>query len=439
MTLINFISSFTVNTILHALYLPLSAQQLWKNFKNSCKSGKDLFKLIWSTLFGTAGGLASSAISYENTLFLGKIPALVLSVISFLTNFSTRSVGSGKFLDRFLNFFNKDVLTQKAGIDTLQHLKKDYIPLVEAAIQERVTQKDPKCSQAEFLKQLMDTILDTLENLKNEQNLTNKDLFKEATCTEGVSNKAANVGILMLASAVMIAAFLTFMEKGFQGADITVELGSDHKNNLEGLDIWWKRVIGLVPGLGGAMLFFTSMIDLWQVVGNMATYLSNHRDSKKEVAKNTALVTALLTVNYFASDSMRDVATTILKNPNNIMPPMPPKLGNTITAGTYGAIFERLDQLGGAAVNSTACFRQAFLKNMPNPSYGDILKYYANANDNQLFETTSTVSARGHANDARLFTLAEKTVFDKFKAMTMKTSDTDSNPDTSAFIISNAV
>lgn len=379
-SIFNASSSLAVNAIMNALFLPTA----WGKFKISIMhmldGPREFIDNLLSIVLGLGGAAAAAAICYNAFLWLpgGQLSALIPAGISFLVTLASRYIGVKNVFKRLHNIVSKDAGTQKKFADALEHIDEKYLNEIQVEFNNAVISKLFQYhNAAQFMtedeyEQVTQNLSQILSSLANQH----PDLIKDKATSEYVAHYA---GILFdlgfSALAIAAPAYLTFTQKGYDGVNTLKELITD--TNLDSLDIWTKRLIGLDPGLASAMLYGSSGMDFRSILVDLAKHLYQH-------PKDIAYALLLLVANGFATSGMQNVAAGIIANSDNIIA-MP-------NDDQLGTAFVVLNALGGGVVNTNATVKKAFFSSSSDPAHltlQDVAKHLGNVNDHLVSHATA--------------------------------------------------
>ncbi|VVC75925.1 hypothetical protein AQUSIP_12260 [Aquicella siphonis] len=370
-SIVNSASSLGINAIMNAFFLPTA----WDKFKNSIThtfdSPREFFDNVFSILFGVGGALAAAAIAYSAFLWLpaGAISASVPAVISFVVTLASRYIGVKNVFKRIHHLFNDDAKAQADFAEALEHIKEDYLEEIQSEFDKIIERlfahrdADTPLTNADY-EQIADELTDVLTRLAD----AHPDLIKDKTTLEYITKYTGMLfDITFALTLVGVPSYLTFMQKGFDGVNTLAKFAG---NDLSGINIWLKRLIGVIPGLASAMLYADSGTKIRTTLTQLACHLY-------ENPKQIPAALAVLGANGFAASGPQNVAAGVLANPDNII---------GLTKDTaLGSTFVILNAIsGGGAVNANASLTKAFLSTNPDAvhvSEKDLAKHLGKVSD----------------------------------------------------------
>ncbi len=334
-------SSFAVNTIMNALFIPVSIDKV-KNGLTEMRNGCASVVSNTSALgLGVGSAVAAGAIAYGSFLWL-PVSALasIPTVIAFVITFASRYIGIRNIYNRIGNLFNADVRLQKAFADKLEHIDETQIDAVNAKLQNIIAELFPGRDNTKPLTEEewqlviaeLATKLETIEGLQ----------INDATVTETIANAAGTIFDITVSIAIMTPAFMTFTQKGFDGVNILSKFAGQP---LDDIHVTAKAAIGFVPGLASGMSYASGGMDFRNTMTSVIKHLFQNP---------TSLLPAigLFAANGVASNSMSNVGQGVINKPNNIF---------ALANNTYGTIYLALLTIGGAMFNMNSSFAKAFL------------------------------------------------------------------------------
>lgn len=348
LTILNGSSALIINFILNLFFLPLAAKKFYYNIKHFHEHPIRNTISIFLGIMGAigAGAVAFAAFNFFPGTAFGLIFAATAALINFVIYVATRYIGVASALERFFNLFDKDLKTQSKFVELLDHVnptnKNDI-----AAEYERIAQpvlekyKDSDKISPDDLAEITQQLADSLNTYIE----TNPDLFLDKRKLEKFLHGLGIFFDLSLAFVfVFVPVTLTFMQAGFNGVSKFSEIVAG--NDLSDLNPWYKRAIGILPGIASGALYSMSCLE-------MRTTLCNAFDDfckKPTFAAGSKLLTLVLAT-YFSTSSMQNVATNVVQNPDNIA---------FVSDDVYGKGLIALNQVGGFGVNINACGKQMY-------------------------------------------------------------------------------
>lgn len=342
---VNGVSSLTINTIMNAYYLPTALGRFLDNIMHSFDSPSAFFSNLTTMLFGFGGAIATSAISYEAFQWLpgATFSATIPTAMGFAMFVATRYVGVLNVFNRAYNLLNPDTQTQTQFGDEISRIKKDkldnvrdnfFAVLDDLLKVELKSDKDEDVNKA-FTSEEMDLIADRLATVLNEIAALDPNLVEEKEMSNAAyaAKYAGLIFDITFAIACGLPAYLTFMQKGFDGISVISKFAG---YDFSRINPWLKPIAGVIPGLASGMLYFDSGSKFRGVLVELAQYIW-------ESPKRILVAAPLLVANYLAAYGPENIAAGILKNKFNIIG----MYNNT----TLGSIFAKLNFVGGLAVN----------------------------------------------------------------------------------------
>ncbi len=374
----NGVSSFLINIIMNALFLPTA----WKKFRTSIvhifDSIEEFLDNSFSMILALGGALAAAAIAYNAFLWLplGALLAIIPAGIAFTITIAQRYVGVKSIFRRVRNLFNKDASTQLELADVLQHIDKQYLEDIEARFQETLTTLLAGRDGTKPLTEIeFERLLVQLSSIVSEMQERHPDLIQNKTTLEYITRYTGILFDMLFALLVIVPpSFLIYMQKGFDGIDKAKELITG--SPLPSMHVLLKCLIGLDPALVNAIFYGNAALEMRTTTVETAKYLYQN-------PRSIAFAIPLLIANGFSSGGMQSVATGVVKDEQNLF---------HLKAGTPAAdIVIATMTAGGGVVNTNATLKKAFLSS-PQPAamvtVADMTKRAANTNDQVICSKT---------------------------------------------------
>src|SRR5579885_1907823 len=199
------------------------------------------------------------------------------------------------------------------------------------------------------------------------------DLVSETTTGEYVKKYAGLIFDLSFATILVGApAYLTFMQKGFDGVNTISKLAG---TDLTTIDVWARRAIGIVPGLATAMLYADSGTKIRTTCVELAKHLY-------ENPKDLPFAVLALVANGFATSGPQNVAAGVAANKDNVIGVTPDD--------AFGTTLIVLNAIAGGVVNGNASLNKAFLANKSamQLTEQDVARYLSKVNDHLVSHST---------------------------------------------------
>ncbi|MBX3708843.1 MAG: hypothetical protein KIT56_10140 [Gammaproteobacteria bacterium] len=367
-SILNGSASLSINAIMNAFFLPAAWGKFKTNIAHTFDSPRDFIDNTFSIVFGIGGAMAASAIAYNAFLWLGYISASSAAFISFSVILASRYVGVRNVLKRIYNLFNEDAAAQADFADAINHIDEAYLEEIQKKFDEIIVElfadrdHDAPLTEKDF-----EVIADQFVTVLQELAAAHPDLIKNKTTLEYLSKYAGVIFDFSVAiTLICIPSYLTFMQKGFDGVNTLAQFG---KTDLDVLDPWFKRLIGLIPGLASSMLYADSATRLRTTIVELAQHLY-------ENPKHIPFAFLTLAANGFAASGPQNVAAGVLNNKANIIGIHPKDI--------LGTTFIVTNALGGSIVNVNTSLNKAFMstnKDAKHVTERDLAKHLSKVND----------------------------------------------------------
>jgi hypothetical protein len=382
-------ASLSINTIMNAFFLPTAMEKLKRSLHDAKKSPGQFIIALVEFLLGLGGALAAGAIAYSafSWLPMGQISASAPALINFIVTWASRYIGVKNVFTRIGNFFNEDVRIQLETADNLNRLNPKYQPLVDNILHNVMDKLTTPTNKT--------PINGKHHRIKDPSNLTNEDynaisskfikyltqfaqshpkLVREKTTAEYAKENAGILLDLTFASFIMgMPAFLTFMEKGWDGI---FKIGEFAHADLSKLNVWLERLIGFVPGLASSLMYIDSGTKIRTTLIELAYYLH-------ENPEHIPAALLVLAANGLSGFSPKNLSEGIVNNPHNILDLQP----GTPLSTTYIIT----NAIAGTVVNTNASVTKAFLsgtKDGYNLTVPHLTTYLSKTNDHTVTEET---------------------------------------------------
>lgn len=358
-TVANATSAELVNAILNLLFLQVAYGILLNLWNRQKTSSKEKVIVAAELLFALDSAVTLAFIAEDSFTFLPYHTNAIPATISFATNFASRLTGIDDAVMRVRNYFQKNSRIQKQLVEALTYFENQ-------AYLESVFNND----HDEFL----------LANQNNNDELTYNNLLTQflanlSTHIEAddfriktAKDKAkAGAGIsfdILMATYIGVCAFLTFMQKGYQGkADIAkffAHEGSDSSSSSDSLPMAhaYQAMLGVMSGVSSGALYFTRALDFRCMLVDLAEHLIDNRAHPKPFM----IAITLAAANYFASSSGLNMAQKIvdMTPPHTAIVPM-------VRGSAIAKIYEYGNQAGVLEVNTLSTINKAILNPPSKP------------------------------------------------------------------------
>lgn len=380
-------ASLGINAVMNAFFLPSAWEKLTLSVKSAVTSPAKFIKALVELGFGLGGALAAAAIAYNAFLWMpiGHITAAAPAFISFAVTLASRYIGVKNIFIRVHNFFSKDARAQAETADLLKHINPEHLleinNILNQVMDKMNTPSDEKHRIQDptlpLTKEDLDHIARKFVKRLTDFAKAHPDFVHEKTTSEYAAEYAGVIFDLTFASFILgIPSLLTFTQKGYDGvATIAKFAGTD----LSDINIWYKRLIGVVPGLASSALYLDSGTKIRTTLTELAKYLYQHPEKIP-----AALIT--LSANGLASFSPKNLAEGIANNPNNII-----ELSPGIPLSTAYII---TNAIAGTLVNTNASVTKAFLQNENKTAHDmtlpDLTTHLAKVNESLASDPTIT-------------------------------------------------
>lgn len=360
-------SSFTINAIINALFLPLAWTKFRTGIGNIKQGPVEASKSIASIILGTFAGVAAFAIGYYAFMWLpyGKVSALPIALSNLTINFASRFISIVAILSAVSVFVSSVARKVRRYAEQLEHLHPRHLPKVERELQEILGQLFPDADRSLTTEEYQAVVQALIIKLNALQQL-HPDLLKTPTTAEYARSYAKTLSSLTFAFIVACSGFVTFTQKGFDGINIFSMLTSDH--NLEDLPATGRACIGMLSGIATFMFYANNSFNF---IHNMTT-LTKHLYREPQHIPKALLIFA---TNGLACISMTTVARGVADNPHNIF---------GITDNAFKTLFITDTTIGGALANTNSSIEKALLPTRIEPDVNeikvaDIIHYLRNA------------------------------------------------------------
>lgn len=380
-SLANGVASLSINIIMNLLFFPLAADEFYRNIKTfRHHPGKNISAIT----LGGAGALGAAAIAYMAfTLFPdtlgGEILACSAALVNFVIYVATRYIGATNVLKRIANLFDDDIQTQKEFITLLDHLNPTHCPMLNDTYQQihqHIFASYPNAVEAK--EEDLQLLAEALARALSEYAEMYPDLINNPSqCAKLINGLLTFFDLTMAIALVGGPAMLTFSQKAFEGVQKIGELWASQ--SLTDLNVWTKRTIAFVPGLASGAFYGNFGFDFRHLIIDFAKTI--YHDPKP---KDILFAALLLIGNVLSASGMQNVATSIVKDENNIV---------FVADNAYGLAFIMLNALGGFVVNSASTFKKAFLSTKTTPdsvaSISSLADHFRRTNDHPLAKHTA--------------------------------------------------
>jgi hypothetical protein len=374
LTIANASSAELVNAILNLLFLQVAYGILVNLWKRQATNMKERIIVSAELLFAIDSAITLAFIAEDSFSFLPYHLNAAPATISGLTNFASRLTGIDNAVMRARHFFNKDAKTQKALVKALRHYEdqENLNQKFQTAFGALNENKDEPITYQALLSKLLEHLMVSIE----------PGQFQKRTTASKVASGAGVAFDVIFAVYLGVCAFITFMQKGYQGKeDIFWPHHNDDASSLSSASLSTNGhdeapvsratqiALGAASGISSGALYFTRALDFRCMLYNMGDYLYENRNSSAlNITFLLSAVSILIAANYFASSSGFNMAEKIVEAPQKAIIPMET---GSVTADiyTYGT------QAGVLAVNTDTCARKAFLN--PPRHVDDTLNLHA--------------------------------------------------------------
>lgn len=348
LTILNASSAELVNAILNLLFLQVAwgiLANLWNRQKNTAA---EKFVVAGELLLALDSAVTLAFIAEDSFTFLPYHTNAIPASISFATNFASRLTGIDDAIMRGRNFFNKDAKLQTqllqalTYIDDQDKLKETFKKVHDDFL--LANQDTSDLNYPELLRQFLDTLAVT----------TSKDDFRLRTAKDKAKAGAGISFDILMAAYIGVCAYITFMQKGYQGKADIVKLFEDDASFTH----MAQALMGVFSGVTSGALYFTRALDFRTMLLDLAEHIIDNRTSPILYLK----VATLAAANYFASSSGFNMAEKIVEmtSPNTAIVPMVP--GSTIAK-----LYEYGNQAGVLEVNALSTVNKAILNPPTKP------------------------------------------------------------------------
>lgn len=372
-SVVNTASSFSINFIMNSFFIPTA----WNKFRTSIvhmfDSPQQFLDNLFSIVLGLGGAVAAGAIAYNAFLWLpyGAYIAGVPAALSFTVTLASRYLGIKNIFKRIHNIFSKDAKNQSEFAEAIEHINEEYLDELQAKLDTILAEMfQAKATDKPLNAEEFETLTVRFTQALNELADAHPDLVKETTSCEYAAKYA---GILFDISLGLLIAggpiFFTFMQKGYDGVKILAGFAG---NDIETIDVWFKRLIGLIPGLA-SFLFYT---DYGTKIRGIMTDLAKHL---YENPRDIPFALAALVANGFSASGPQNVAAGVVKNENNIA---------FMEQGTpLASTYVILNAIGGGIINGGSSLNRAFLSTQKDAIHldeKDLAKYLSKVDDHLM-------------------------------------------------------
>ncbi len=396
LSVMNGFFSMSINVFVQRDYIPQALNELRMGLSKCFNSPYDFLANFATLISSGAAAFSFGAISQGASTWMGKKGAFIPGMASFGTSFATRYPSVKKAPHKILGIFKKERRFQKELAEQLRHLRPQY----EREFNQLIETRQYKLKNQDIIELLM------LFNEKFE-NKPRAEIFYPSSSWSPLKNQLILFLDLSFATLIASTAFLTFTQKGFDGANAIAHFSHRDLNNLAMLD---QFAIGAVGGAVSAMLYANSGLNFmptlryvsselfWDLASASRRFTSNPIQTLKETTEDPQrffrflkLSLALLFV-WRSSSSMVTVGNGVVRNKKGIFSPL------FQFWVPYGTAFPTLNGLGCMAIHLTSTINQLLKgekeKKIKNPQLGDVASHLE---EELLPSSTSVQNQRGES------------------------------------------
>lgn len=372
-SVVNTASSFSINFVMNSFFIPTA----WNKFRTSIvhifDNPQQFFDNVFSIVLGLGGAVAAGAIAYNAFLWLpyGAYVAGVPAGLSFIVTLASRYLGIKNIFKRIHNIFSKDAKNQSEFAEAIEHIKEDYLDELQVKLDDILADMfKAKATDKPLTPEEFEALTVRFTQALNELADAHPDLVKDKTTCEYIAKYTRilfdiSLGLFIAGGPI----FLTYMQKGFDGVKILAGFAG---NDIDTMDVWLKRLIGLIPGTA-SFLFYT---DYGTKISGIMTDLIKHL---YENPRDIPFALAALVANGFSASGPQNVAAGVVKNENNIA---------FMEQGTpLASTYVILNAIGGGIINSGSSLNKAFLSTQKDAIHldeKDLAKYLSKVDDHLM-------------------------------------------------------
>lgn len=372
----NFMSSFTINTIMNTFMLSTIWERFVDMLKHTFDGPKEFLCTCISLGIGVGGMIALSMVTLDVYHWLGEIAAWIPVIINAVpTALLPRTLGALNTTNALSNLSKADARAQAQFADALLRINDKYLHEINNELDAVLAKKFENRSLEDLLtNDEIQEIAGELATILAKFAKKHKDLIDEKTYCESTYQWALLMTDLTSGCLLGLAAYLTYMQKGFDGFSLIAKYttGSD----LTVLDDWIKRGIGVVPGLATGLLYGSYGL---KIRGTLFELLTQLYHNPQEIPRALTLFIA----NSLAASGPQNVAAGVIKRPKNI--------SFFHSADSGSSTFVGLNYAGGWATNGDSVFKKFCLPNKTpiTLTISDIQNHASKVNDNLVNESTA--------------------------------------------------
>lgn len=308
----NFLSSFSINTIMNTFMLTTVWQRFLNMLKHTFDSPREFITTALALTVGLGGTVALSMVTLNVYQWLPAafitawIPVLINIVPTALL---PRTLGALNILIAISNSFRSDARAQAQFADALPRINEAYLEKINKRLDKAIDEllQDRNITDPLSKDEIQEIAADLAEILTDFAKL-HPDLIKDKTGCEYVSQYANMLFDITLGCLFGLTSSLTYMQKGVDGFSL---IGKWAGSDLSVLSPWIKRGIGTIPGLATGMLYGSYGTKIRETTSELVVQLYNN---PKEIPRALCLLLA----NSLAAFGPKEVAKKVIERADNI-------------------------------------------------------------------------------------------------------------------------